>query len=63
MTPRPEFQFPGLQHGDGWCLCALRWREAYEAGVPPPVRLEATHEAVLQYVTIEMLQAHALTRP
>ena len=34
-TPRPEFQFPGLKAGDGWCLCAMRWKEAYEAGVAP----------------------------
>ena len=37
-------QFPGLKPGDGWCLCALRWKEAYEAGVAPPVKPEATHE-------------------
>ena len=35
-TPRPEFQFPGLKSGDRWCLCALRWKEAYEEGVAPP---------------------------
>ena len=26
-TPRPEYQFPGLTAGDGWCLCAIRWKE------------------------------------
>ena len=35
-TPRPEYEFPGLKDGDRWCLCALRWREAYEAGCAPP---------------------------
>ena len=34
-TPRPEFQFPGLKKGDSWCLCALRWKEAYESGIDP----------------------------
>jgi uncharacterized protein (DUF2237 family) len=34
-TPRPEFDFPGLRAGDRWCLCAARWREAYEAGQAP----------------------------
>ena len=29
-TPRPEFNFPGLKEGDSWCLCAERWKEAYE---------------------------------
>ena len=57
-TPRPEFQFPGLQPGDRWCLCALRWREAVEAGVAPPVFLEATHEAVLQYVDMATLKKY-----
>lgn len=54
-TPYPAYRFPGLKPGDQWCLCALRWREAYEAGVAPPVVLEATHAMALQYVTIEML--------
>ena len=28
ITPRPEFDFPGLKQGDRWCLCADRWLEA-----------------------------------
>lgn len=59
-TPRPEYQFPGLHPGDRWCLCALRWREAYEAGLAPPVVLEATAEAALRYVPREALLTHAL---
>ena len=55
ITPRPEYRFPGLKPGDKWCLCALRWREAYEAGVAPPVLLQCTHERALQYVTLDML--------
>ena len=55
-TPVPAYDFPGLKPGDGWCLCALRWKEAYEAGVAPPVRLEATHEAALRYVSLEALR-------
>ena len=54
-TPRPEYQFPGLKAGDGWCLCALRWKEAWEAGVAPPVKLEATHEKALEYVDFSAL--------
>jgi len=59
-TPRPEYRFRGLQPGDRWCLCALRWLEAFEAGVAPPVVLESTHEKALDYVSIATLQAHAL---
>ncbi len=57
-TPRPEFQFPGLQDGDKWCLVALRWQEALEASVAPDVVLEATNEAALQYVSLEDLKKY-----
>ncbi len=60
ITPRPEYRFAGLQPGDRWCLCALRWREALHAGVAPPVVLEATHSRVLHFIELEQLQAHAL---
>ncbi len=59
-TPVPAFGFPGLKPGDRWCLCALRWKEAFEAGVAPKIVLEATHEAVLKYVEMEDLLKHAL---
>jgi len=55
-TPRPEFEFPGLKDGDQWCLVALRWQEAFEAGSAPDVILEATNEAALQYVALEDLR-------
>jgi hypothetical protein len=58
-TPRPEYLFPGLKAGDRWCLCALRWQEAYEAGMAPKVVLESTHEAALRYVKMEALLEHA----
>ena len=58
-TPRPEYGFPGLKPGDRWCVCAARWKEAFDAGVAPPVILKATSEAALQYVQLEELQAHA----
>ncbi|MEO1267553.1 MAG: DUF2237 domain-containing protein [Myxococcota bacterium] len=59
-TPIPAYRFPGLQPGDRWCLCALRWREALEADVAPPVVLTATHEAALKVVSLEQLKAHAI---
>lgn len=55
-TPRPEHQFPGLKPGDGWCLCALRWREAFEAGVAPSIKARSTHERALEFVPIEILE-------
>lgn len=58
-TPRPDLGFPGLSDGDGWCLCASRWKEAYEAGTAPPVVLSASHEKALEIVPLEALLAHA----
>ncbi len=60
VTPRPEMDFPGLEPGDRWCLCAARWQEAVEAGVAPPVVLAATNEAALEVLDLETLKAHAL---
>ncbi|MBM3366538.1 MAG: DUF2237 domain-containing protein [Betaproteobacteria bacterium] len=54
-TPRPEYRFPGLVAGDRWCLCALRWKEAFDAGVAPHVILESTHINALQYVDLAHL--------
>ncbi len=59
ITPRPQWRFPGLKAGDRWCLAALRWFEAYQAGVAPPVVLEATHEAALRVVPLEALRSCA----
>ena len=59
-TLSPEHAFPGLKPGDRWCLCIDRWREALDAGVAPPVVLEATHISVLEYVDLDVLRVHAL---
>ena len=57
-TPLPQHRFTGLEPGDRWCLCALRWREALEAGLAPPVILESTHAGALQFVTLAQLEKH-----
>ncbi|MEM7626371.1 MAG: DUF2237 domain-containing protein [Planctomycetota bacterium] len=59
-TPRPEYRFPGLKPGDRWCLCAARWKEAYDEGVAPPVRLEASHAKALDVVPLDALREHAV---
>ena len=58
-TPNPDFQFPGVKPGDRWCLCALRWKEALEAGCAPKVELESTDEKALLIININDLIAHA----
>ncbi|KAG5177155.1 hypothetical protein JKP88DRAFT_170422 [Tribonema minus] len=58
-TPRPEFGFPGLKAGDGWCLCASRWKQAADAGHAPAVKLDSTNRRTLDVVPLEMLMEHA----
>jgi uncharacterized protein (DUF2237 family) len=55
ITPMPFYNFPGLKPGDSWCLCASRWKEAYEAGCAPLVILEATHEKTLDIIPLDIL--------
>jgi uncharacterized protein (DUF2237 family) len=62
-TPRPEYRFPGLRPGDRWCLCALRWLEALQAGMAPEVVLESTHLNALGVVSLEQLLAFAADAP
>ena len=58
-TPVPMYEFPGLHPGDRWCLCAARWKEAYDAGKAPKVNLAATHISALEFANLEELQQHA----
>jgi uncharacterized protein len=57
ITPYPESNFPGLKAGDVWCLCVMRWKEALDAGVAPPVVLEATNIKALQFVSLDQLKS------
>jgi hypothetical protein len=58
----PQYNFPGLEAGDRWCLCAARWKEAMEAGKAPPVFLEATEESALDVVDLEKLKRFAVAK-
>jgi uncharacterized protein len=51
--------FPGLEPGDRWCLCTLRWLEAEKAGFAPPVVLESTNKKALEKVPLETLEKYA----
>ena len=55
----PQMGFPGLKKGDHWCLCAQRWREAYEDGMAPLVDLEATEESTLNIIEFATLKQFA----
>ena len=60
ITPAPHYGFPGLKPGDRWCVCVGTWRQAYEAGVAPPVVLAATHEETLAVVPLALLRQLAV---
>ena len=46
----------GLKAGDHWCLCALRWRGAHEAGKAPNMKLDSTNKRTLEFVDIDTIQ-------
>ena len=56
ISPFPASGFPGLKAGNIWCLCAIRWKEALDAGCAPPVILEATNIKALEYVSLKDLK-------
>jgi uncharacterized protein (DUF2237 family) len=55
-TPVPEYGFSGLKPGDGWCLCAARWLQAYEEDKAPRVHLTKTHIRALEIIPLELLK-------
>jgi len=63
VTPRPEWQFPGLVPGDRWCVVAARWEQAYADGMAAPVVLASTSEKALALVPLEHLAEHAVDVP
>jgi uncharacterized protein (DUF2237 family) len=62
-TPRPEYGFTGLKACDQWCLCATRWLEALKAGAAPQIVLAATHENILDLISLETLVEYGIDRP
>ena len=63
ITPRPEWQFPGLQPGDRWCVVAVRWLQAHVDGAAAPVVLAATNARALDVVPLDVLQHYAADVP
>ena len=59
-TPRPEFNFPGLKEGDHWCICAERWKEAFENNKAPKLFLRKSNQKILEFVDIETLKSFSL---
>ena len=59
-TPILDYDFPGLNPGDRWCLCVSRWKQAFDAGMAPQVVLEATHMSTIEFVDLDDLKDHAI---
>jgi len=56
ITPVPQNRFPGLVHGDAWCLCAGRWLQAHAAGKAPPILLSATERSAIDVIPLEVIR-------
>lgn len=55
-TAVPEYGFPGLKPGNKWCLCALRWLEAYQNEMAPKIVLASTHQRATDIIPLELLK-------
>jgi hypothetical protein len=62
-TPMPEYEFPGLNPGDQWCVTAHNWLRAHQAGVAAFVVLASTHERALEVVPLDVLEQYAVDVP
>ncbi len=58
ITPRPQWNFPGLKPGDKWCLCVSRWLEAVDADKAPKILMSCSHERALEYTSLELLKKY-----
>ena len=63
VTPRPEWQFPGLVPGDRWCVVAARWLQAHLDGAAAPVVLASTNQRALEIVPLAILEQDAADVP
>ena len=63
LTPRPQWNFPGLQPGDRWCVVAVRWLQAHQEGCAAPVVLAATNAQALEVVPLDVLRPYAVDVP
>jgi uncharacterized protein len=60
ITPHPEFGFPGLKDGDGWCVCASWYAKSVVAEKACPIYLKRTHIETLKLLSIETLKKNAI---
>ena len=59
-TPKPEYNFEGLKGGDCWCVCAVWFKRAVDAGFPCKILLKSTNKKTLEIVSLETLKKYAI---
>lgn len=49
--------FPGLKNNDYWCLCANRWKEAYnhDKNIAPEIKKDATNIKTFELINKDIL--------
>nr|WP_301538960.1 DUF2237 family protein [Nocardioides sp. zg-1230] len=62
MTPRLQGDLPGVVPGDGWCVVAVRWLQAYNLGVSLSC-FAATSERALDVVPLHPVHAQSVDVP
>ena len=60
ITPKPEYNFEGLKGGDCWCVCAVCFKRAVDAGFPCKILLKSTNKKTLEIVSLETLKKYAI---
>ena len=60
ITPNPEFGFPGLKDGDGWCVCASWYAKALEESITCHIYLKKTNIKTLEIIPINKLKKFAV---
>ena len=60
ITPIPDYNFEGLKGGDCWCVCAVWFKRAVDAGFPCKILLKSTNKKTLEIVSLETLKKYAI---
>jgi len=60
ITPRPEYNFDGLKNGDNWCVCAIWFKKAVEAGHPCKIFIKSTNKKTLEIIDLKILKKYAI---
>ena len=60
ITPKPEYNFEGLKNGDCWCVCAVWFKRAVDAGFPCKIFLKSTNKKTLEIINLQTLKKYAI---